>query len=462
MSNTYYLAVDIGASSGRHILGWIEDGKLKIEEVYRFENRTVKRGGHICWEVDRLFEEIISGMKKCGEIGKIPVSMGIDCFGVDFVLLDSADNILGDTVAYRDTRTEAVIDEVNALVPDSYAITGIAPQVFNTIYQLYAIKKENGDILEKAQTYLMLTEYFNFLLTGEKLNEYTNGTTTQLVNAETKQYDKELLDKLGIPARLFGKLHMPGTEVGELSGDISARVGYSCRVVLPATHDTGSAVAAVPTSEKCLYISSGTWSLMGTLIDTPNCSKQCMDAGFTNEGGVRGIRLLKNIMGLWIIQSVRRELDKKYSFDELCAMAQASEYPHSIDVDDGIFFSPDSMIEAIKTHLKGRGVPEPDTIGAMVKAIYSGLAAGYARAAEEIEAITGEKYESLHIIGGGSRDTYLNSLTAAATGKRVYAGPSEATAIGNLVVQLTASGEISYNEAAQLIADSFEVEEIRN
>ena len=456
----YYLAVDIGASSGRHILGEIKDGKLVIEEIYRFSNGAVKRNGHICWELDRLFAEIINGMKKCAEIGKIPHSMGIDCFGVDFVLLDKDDNILGDTVAYRDTRTEAVKDAVNEAYPDFYKTTGIAEQIFNSVYQLAAIKKEHPEYIDAAKRFLMLTEYFNFRLTGNKKNEYTNATTTMLLNAETEDFDGGILDAIGVPKEIFSKPEKPGTLVGTLREEIKKEVGFDCEVILPATHDTGSAVFAVPTNDKCIFLSSGTWSLMGTVIDKPICTKEAKDKGFTNEGGVVGIRFLKNIMGLWIIQSVRHELGDKYSFAELCDMAEKSLYPDIINVNDSIFFSPESMIDAINEHLKQNCAPKPETVGDMLKAVYGGLAKSYGETVAEIEEITGEKFDAVYIIGGGSRDGYLNTLTAEKTGKTVFAGPTEATAIGNLLVQAKAANEITTDGIPDLVSRSFDVKKV--
>lgn len=456
----YYLAIDIGASSGCHMLGWIENGKLVLEEIHRFENKTVKIGDHICWEIDRLFKEIVKGMKKCVEKGKIPYSMGIDCFGVDFVLLDENDNIIGDTVAYRDKRTNAIFEETLKLIPDLYKRTGISSKSFNTIYQLYSLKKEHPEYFDKARRFLMLPEYFNFLLTGEKLNEYTNGTTTQLVNSARKEYDKDIIELLGIPYSIFGKLNMPGTFVGNLNLNIKDEIGFDCRVILPGTHDTASAVAAVPTSDECIYISSGTWSLMGTILDESETSADSEAKDFTNEGGVTGIRYLKNIMGLWIIQSIKRELNNKYSYQELSEMAEKSSYSGEIDVNDDAFFSPSNMIDAINEHFRKNCAHKPDTIGGILKAVYHGLATSYAKTALEIEEITGKKFESIYIIGGGCRDMYLNKLTEQKSGKRVYAGPDEATAIGNLLVQIITSGECTYDKVADLVSSSFDVKHI--
>lgn len=456
----YCLAVDIGASSGRHILGEIKNGKLVIEEIYRFSNGAVKRNGHFCWDLDRLFAEIINGMKKCAEIGKIPHSMGIDCFGVDFVLLDKDDNILGDTVAYRDTRTKAVKDAVNEAYPKFFATTGIAEQIYNSVYQLAAIKNEHPEYIENAKRFLMLPEYFNYRLTGIKKNEYTNATTTMLLNAETEDFDEGILNAVGVPRGIFSKPEKPGTLVGTLREEIVKEVGFDCKVILPATHDTGSAVFAVPTNDKCIFLSSGTWSLMGTVLDKPICTEEAKDKGFTNEGGVVGIRFLKNIMGLWIIQSVRHELGDKYSFGELCEMAEKSAYPETINANDSAFFSPESMIDAINEHLKQNCAPKPETVGDMLKAVYGGLAKCYGETVAEIEEITGEKFQSVYIIGGGSRDSYLNKLTAERTGKTVYAGPTEATAIGNLLVQAKAANEVSAEEIPDLVSRSFDVKKV--
>lgn len=284
----YYLAVDIGASSGRHILAHMEDGKMVLEEVYRFPNGMDNRNGTLCWDVERLFAEIRNGLKKCGELGKIPSTMGIDTWAVDYVLLDKDDRILGETVGYRDSRTEGMDEEVYKIISpeDLYARTGIQKQIFNTVYQLMAVKKSHPEYLEQAETFLMIPDYFNFLLTGVKKNEYTNATTGQLVDPVTNDWDYELIDKLGYNRNIFLPVSMPGTVVGEFTEEICKEVGFNCTVVLPAAHDTGSAVLAVPTNDDdALYISSGTWSLMGIERKDADCSMEAMRANFTNEGG---------------------------------------------------------------------------------------------------------------------------------------------------------------------------------
>ena len=287
----YFLAIDIGASSGRHILGSVENGKIVLEEVYRFWNGMDHVDGTLCWDVDRLFNEIIAGMKKCKEIGKIPVSVGIDTWGVDFVLLDKEDNIVGQTVGYRDHRTEGMDEEVYKIISedDLYARTGIQKAIYNTIYQLMAVKKTHPEYLEKADAMLMIPDYFHFKLSGKKVQEYSEATTSQLINPVTKDWDYELIDMLGFPRGIFQKVLMPGTTIGNLTDEVRELVGYDCKVVLPPTHDTASAVMAIPTNaEDTCYISSGTWSLMGVEMAEANCSPKSKEANFTNEGGTGG------------------------------------------------------------------------------------------------------------------------------------------------------------------------------
>ncbi len=450
---TYYLAIDIGASSGRHILGSLENGKIKTEEIYRFSNGLNKIDGHLCWDIENLKNEVINGIKKCSEIGKIPATIGIDTWGVDFALLDENDEIIGDVVGYRDSRTNGMEKYIGEFYSEEelYYISGIQKQKYNTIYQLMALKKQNPEQLEKAQAMLMIPEYLTFVLTGEKNAEYTECTTSQLVDPETKDWNYELIDKLGYPRRIFQKICKPGTVVGPLTADIAAKVGFNASVVLPATHDTGSAVVAVPVEEDtALYISSGTWSLLGTEIKKANCSEGSRKANLTNEGGYDyRFRYLKNIMGLWMLQSVKKEWDNKYSFDAICQQAMAADIKSIVNCQDDMFLAPDSMIEAVKIACATSGQKVPETVGEIAAVIYNSLAVCYKNACEEIEALTGQKYDTIHIVGGGSKDEYLNSLTAKYTGKTVIAGPSEATAIGNLAVQMIANGDLADLKAAR-------------
>ena len=457
----YYLAVDIGASSGRLILGHLENGKMELEEVHRFENGMVKKDGELCWEFDRLFQVINFGLKKCKEIGKIPVSMGVDTWGVDFVLMDKDDKVLGNTVGYRDHRNEGMDEEVYKTISleDLYARTGIQKAIFNTVYQLMAVKTKHPEYLEQAETMLHVPDYFHYLLTGKKTCEYTEATTGQLVNAETKDWDYELIDKLGYPRKMFQKLIMPGTSVGHFTEEVKAEVGFDVEVVAPATHDTGSAVLAVPANDDdFIYISSGTWSLMGIEREKADCSKKSCEMNFTNEGGYAGrFRYLKNIMGLWMIQSVRHEYDDKYGFAEICQMAEeAKDFPSRVDANDECFLSPESMIEEVKDYCRRTGQKVPETLGEIATVIYTSLAECYAKTAKELEEMTGRTFSRIHVVGGGSNAGYLNELTARATGKEVHAGPGEATAIGNITAQMLKAEEFkSIEEARTTIHESF-------
>ncbi len=472
MSLNYYLAVDIGASSGRHIIGYMENGQIKIKEMYRFVNRLYKKNGYLCWDFDLLFTEILNGLKKCREENMIPVSMGIDTWGVDFVLLDENDKVIGDTVGYRDPRTEGAAEEIFSLIPEEelYARTGIQKVNFNTVNQLWAIKKKNPEYLKAAKRFLMVPEYFNFLLTGRAMNEYTNASTTQMVNAKKATWDFELMEKLGYPTHIFGKLNAPGTSVGCFKKEIVDTVGFDCEVVLPASHDTASAVVSLPMGKDdsgfdSVFISSGTWSLVGIERVEPDCSVKSMKLNFTNEGGYDlRYRYLKNIMGLWMIQSVKRELADKgetYTFDQLCDMAQAeADFPSVLDVDSQVFMAPESMLEAIVEYCRKTGQKVPENNGQILAAIYKSLAGAYARIANDLEDLTGTRFHSIKLVGGGCHDDYLNRLTAQLSGRKVYAGPSEATSIGNLCVQMIKAGELeNLRHAREKIHDSFAIKE---
>ncbi len=460
----YYLAIDIGASSGRHILGSIKDGKIETEEVYRFKNGNITKDGELVWDVDGLFAEIKAGMKKCAELGKIPESMGIDTWGVDFVLLDERDSRIGNAVAYRDARTEGIEPEVYKIISedDLYARTGIQRQPFNTIYQLMALKVKKPEYLKRAKSLLMIPDYFNFLLTGIKAQEYTNATTGQLVSPKTFDWDYELIEMLGYPKEIFQKMQKPGTFLGNLSKEVKEEVGFDVRVVLPATHDTGSAVMAVPTNaDNTLYISSGTWSLMGTELKAANCFPASKKQNFTNEGGYdRRFRYLKNIMGLWMIQSVRNELAPDLSFGEICDEASKKTIDSIVDANDSRFLAPASMAEEVKNACKESGQAVPEGIFELARVIYRSLAICYKNTVEELEEISGQKYNTINVVGGGANADYLNRLTALMTGRKVYAGPTEATAIGNLLAQMLEAGEVkSLQDARTLVFDSFEVKE---
>lgn len=458
----YYLAVDIGASSGRHMLASMVDGKMQLEEVYRFWNGMDDKDGTLCWDTRRLFEEIKNGLKKCKELGKIPVSMGVDTWGVDYVLLDANDNILGDTVGYRDGRTNGMDEKVYETISleDLYARTGIQKAIFNTIYQLMAVKQSHPEYLEQAESILMIPDYFHFLLTGVKKNEYTEATTGQLIDPKTNDWDYELIDMLGYNSKMFRPVSMPGTVVGNFMKEIQEEVGFDCTVVLPATHDTGSAVLAVPSNnDDVLYISSGTWSLMGIERMEADCSMESMKANFTNEGGYdHRYRYLKNIMGLWMIQNVKKELDDKYSFAELCDMASKETISSIVDCNDDCFLAPKNMTEAVQKFCEDTNQQVPRTPGEVSAVIYNSLAKCYGDTVEEIEGITGKHYDTIYVVGGGSNAVYLNQLTAKYTGRRVSAGPGEATAIGNVMVQMLHDGTFeSLAQARTCVGESFGV-----
>lgn len=452
---TYYLAIDIGASSGRHILAHLENEKLVLEEIYRFDNNLTQSKDGLVWDIEGLFSEVLNGIKKCKEIGKIPKSIAIDTWGVDYVLLDENKKEIKPCYCYRDSRTNAVVDEVESLVSlaQLYAKTGIQKQNFNTIYQLYADKK-NGKLLN-AKYFLMMPEYLSFKLTGVCKNEYTNATTTGLVNAKTKTWDNDILSALDLPSELFGALNTPSSLVGDLSADIQNAVGFNCAVLFAPSHDTASAVCACPMQDGDLYISSGTWSLIGTEITQPILSDNARKLNFSNEGGIDyRFRFLKNYMGMWLFQNIRRNLNKSMTYDEMMTLAMnCGEYKY-FDVNDRTLVAPDNMINAIGKQICS------DDLGLILNSAYHSLAKSYSEAMTEIEAVTGKRFNAIHIVGGGCQDEYLNALTRDYTGKSVTAGPIEATATGNIVSQIMHDKKISLATARNLIKNSFDIKEI--
>ncbi|MDR3139744.1 MAG: rhamnulokinase [Treponema sp.] len=461
----YFLAVDIGASGGRHMLGWVEEGKIRTEEAYRFENRPFTRDGRLCWDAEGLFRHILAGLRACKSRGKIPDTMGIDTWGVDFVLLDSRGERIGDALSYRDGRVRGMAEELERSLPFSelYAQSGIQKQAFNTIYQLMALKKQNPDYLERARNFLMMPDYFHYLLSGVKKQEYTNATTTALVRAGGGGWNYPLIDTLALPSRLFGELSGPGTPAGRFLPQVREEAGFDCSVMLPATHDTASAFLAVPARDgSSVCLSSGTWSLLGVETAAPLITPAAREANFTNEGGYGGSnRFLKNIMGLWIIQSIKRELGDAYSYAGLEAAArEAGSFASVVDAGDEVFLAPESMTGAVRDFCSGTGQPVPQTPGELARCVYAGLAACYADSIRQLSAITGKDYAAVRVVGGGSRDRYLNSLTAAAAGIPVFAGPEEGTAAGNLLAQMIAAGEFrDAAEAREAVALSFDIVE---
>jgi len=467
----YYLAIDLGASGGRHILGSVEDGKLRLNEIYRFLNAPVKEGNSFLWDIDLIYDEIIAGLRACsqwikekqisGNPAGVLCSLGIDTWGVDYVLLDENGSVIKPVFAYRDPRTEAFLKN---LIPfeDRYRITGIADMPFNTIYQLLADRAALR--LQKAKYMLQLPEYFSQLLTGNLLdkqyNEYTMASTTALLDAKKKIWAEEIFNKLDLPLKLMKPVREPPYAIGCLSEELQGQTGMNAKVVMIASHDTASAVATV--KKDSLYISSGTWSLLGVTGD-PVLSDEARKAGYTNEGAHNGCtRFLKNIMGLWVLQSVRHELNDAHSFMELESMARdaANTAPKNWNIDLNLpqFLAPKNMIAEIKKEYSRLGKKAPESPAELAFSVYTSLAQCYKTAIDDLEKITGKKYPSISIIGGGSKDSYLNTLTAEYTGKTVFAGPSEATAIGNVLLQMQAAGNPAIEGGFEkLVERSFDI-----
>ncbi len=450
----YFLAIDIGASSGRHIVGWMEGDELRTEEVYRFPNGVKEENGHLVWDIDALEGYVREGIRIAKEkFGEIK-SFSVDTWGVDYVLL-KGDEPVKPCYAYRDWRTEAVHEEAHVKISFSelYRRTGIQFQLFNTIYQLYADKLAGR--LEGVTDFLMIPEYLMYRLSGVKSHEYTNATTGGMVSAETGEYDPEIIEALGLPKHLFHKLQKPGTVIGEYEG---------IKVVLCATHDTGSAVEGIPMEENAPYISSGTWSLLGVKTPKPLTDEASEAANYSNEGGVGYNRYQKNIMGMWLVNRLRAELCPDKPFPEIMEEAEASCFDQTVDADNDIFLSPESMRGAFDRML-GRRLKKPGesdlvitnytpeqidalnaempplTAGDYFRCAYRSLAQSYKKALAELEYNTGKTYDRLYIVGGGAKNAFLNRLTEEATGKKVIALPIEATALGNLKIQINADKE---------------------
>ena len=419
----YYLAVDIGASSGRHIVGWREGGELKTQEVYRFPNGVTEQDGHLTWDIDALLAHVKAGIEKAREKYEI-TSLSIDTWGVDYVLL-KGDETVCPVYAYRDRRTESAIPAVHEKIPfvELYRRTGIQFQPFNTIYQLFA--DQLAGRLTEVTDFLMIPEYLMYRLCGVKSHEYTNATTGGMVSAETGAFDPAIVQALGLPEHLFRKLQQPGTVIGEYEG---------IKVLLCATHDTGSAVEGIPMEGDAPYISSGTWSLLGVKTEKPITTADSMEANYSNEGGVGYNRYQKNIMGMWLPNRLRAELCPDKPWSEIVAEAETSGFAETVDANAPSFLAPESMKAAFDAAL----MEKPRAIGDYFRCAYRSLALSYQQAIEELEYNTGKKYDKIYIVGGGARNGFLNRLTEQATGKQVIALPIEATALGNLKIQMEA------------------------
>ncbi|MUT66816.1 rhamnulokinase family protein [Paenibacillus sp. NEAU-GSW1] len=462
------LAYDLGASSGRALLGRLTGGKIEVEEIHRFSNDPVQIGERLHWDVLRLYHELKQGLLKAKHQGARPQSIGIDTWAVDFGLLTAKGELLGNPYHYRDRHTEGMMEKVFASVPQSYIFerTGIQFLPFNTIYQLAALKEAGSPFLSGAERFLMIPDLLRYYLTGEMLNEFSNATTTQLYNPITEGWDSELIAKLGLPASMFGTVVQPGAQAGRLRASVSSELGVdSISVIAVAEHDTGSAVAAVPALDRQFaYLSCGTWSLMGTEVDRPVINEKAFELNFTNEGGVDGtFRLLKNIMGLWILQELKREWDRAgedYTFSELVALAgEAAPNAAFIDPDDELFLAPGEMSVRIRSYCERTGQKAPESPGAIVRCILESLALKYRYVLEMTEQLSGQLFGGLHMVGGGIQNKLLCQWTANAIGKPVWAGPTEGSAIGNMAVQWIANGELAdIWEARKVIRESFLIE----
>lgn len=430
----YYLAIDIGASSGRHIIGYKENNELKTFEVFRFPNSVKKENGHLIWDIESLFNNVKEGIKIALDKYKDIESMSIDTWGVDYVLLGEDDKEILPCYAYRDERTKEIIDEVHNLISFEklYEITGSQFQPFNTIYQLYKDKIDGR--LNKAKTFLHIPEYLIYKLTGVKIHEYTNASTTGLLDGKTNFYSKEIIDKLELKESLFNSLSKPKTLVGNFKKEIIDEVKGNIKVVLCPTHDTASAVEGIPMEDNSPYISSGTWSLLGIKLDNFINSKDALKANYSNEYGPNYIRFQKNIMGLWIIQNLSKQMN--LDFIKMVELAKTSSFNEIYDVNDPCFLSSLDMISEIKNWFKVRNKNIPNSNEDLINTTYISLAYSYKIAIEELEHITNNTYKSLYIVGGGAKNKYLNELTEKYTNKKVIALPIEATAIGNLLSQM--------------------------
>ncbi len=459
------IAVDIGASSGRLILGWLEDGKLKLKEVHRFKNAMSMVDDHYKWDVDHLFDEIVEGLMTLKTSSDHTFSsIGVDTWAVDYALLDELGDKVGGVYAYRDHRTDHTMAKVFEKLSKSqiYEKTGIQFLQFNSLFQLYEHVRDSENDFERAEDFLMVPDYLNYRLSGVKAVEYTNATSTQLLNVHSKDWDQDLLEFVGIPAEIMSKPVQAGTVLGDLKEVYQQKTHLeNLKVIAPATHDTGSAVVSVPAmDEEFAYISSGTWSLMGIETRKAITSELARKHNFTNEGGAYGTyRFLKNIMGLWLIQEVVRLYKGMYSFGELVDLAsEAKPFRSLIDPNDPRFLNPENMIKEIERFCDETGQPIPKTPGQVARCIYESLALLYREVLESLVEIRGKSINKIHIIGGGCQNEMLNQMCADMTGCEVLAGPIEATAIGNIAVQMITLGWVDdMKQARKMIRDSFEI-----
>jgi rhamnulokinase len=455
MAQRVYLAVDLGAESGRVIAGLLDGGTVRLEELHRFPNGPVNVAGTRRWDVLRLWSDIQDGLARAArQYGKRIVSVGVDTWGVDYVLLSKKDEILGQPYNYRDARTQGVMAHAFTRVPkgEVFANTGVQFMEINTLYQLLSMQLNDPDLLAAAHRFLMIPDFFHWLLCGSKVVEFTNATTTQCFHPTKRDWAVDMLRKFDIPTRMFSEVVPPGMKLGRLREDVVARTGLPrIDVVAPATHDTGAAVAAVPTEmtgrANWGYISSGTWSLIGVEVQDAILSEKALALNVTNEGGIDGTyRLLKNVMGLWLVQECRRSFERKgksLDYDQITKLAtEAERFRSLVDPNADSFLNPPDMAAALQDYCRRTAQPVPETEGQLIRCALESLALKYRQVLEGIESLTGERTEVIHVVGGGSRNDLLNQMTADACGRPVVAGPTEATALGNVLIQARSAGDV--------------------
>jgi rhamnulokinase len=472
MARTIALAVDLGASGGRVVSGAFDGRLLELEEIHRFENGPVAMGGQLIWDLPRLWQEVVAGLRAAAaRHGGGVASVGVDTWGVDFSFLAADDTLLANPVCYRDPRTRGLLAAAEEIVPreEIFAATGLQFMEINSLYQLLALRR--SPVLQAADRLLMIPDLFHWLLSGQRSNERTNATTSQCFDPRANDWAFAMLERFGLPRRIFGPVIEPGTDLGPLRPEVAAETGLqAARVLVPGTHDTASAVVAVPAAEPpssrpdWCYVSLGTWALVGAELDRPLVTPECRALNFTNEGGVGGTtRLLKNICGLWLVQQCRaawRRQGKEWTWDQLTALAaEAKPLVTLVDPDDPALVAPADMPEAIRSLARAAGEPVPESTAAVVRAALESVAAAIRRRIGELDALLGRRIGRVHVVGGGVKNRLLCQMIADATGRPVVAGPVEATAIGNLLVQLTArAGVVDLRAMREIVRQSFEPE----
>lgn len=465
-----FLAIDLGASSGRAMLGMLDNKKITLEEIHRFSNDPVEILGSFYWDTTRLFFEIKTALIKCKQQGHSDLcSIAVDTWGVDYTLLDKNGRPISMPYHYRDSRTEGMVDKLCEVISkeELYKITGIQFMNLNTIYQLYAASKNDAHILQNAETLLFTPDLLNYYLSGEKACEYSIASTSALLDAKKREFSDELLNRIGIKKSLFPKIVPSGTKIGVLTEELSKETGLPrIPVLTTASHDTASALACVPAlTDNFAFLSSGTWSLIGMEIDEPIINEESERMCFTNEGGASNkIKFLKNIMGMWLIQECKRHFEKigtPYTYDELDKMAQEEEaFVCFINPDDDLFVAPKDMPARIKKYCERTGQIVPDTDGKVIRCIYDSLAMKYKEMFSNMEKLRGREFDVLQIVGGGIKNIPLCQYTADAIGKKVITGPIEATAMGNILVQAMGLGLIKdLKEAREISKNSVETTE---